>query len=73
MTNHDRLNGSLDKIIETTESSNIRILATRMRNDEDFAVSALAFFTILCTIDPFILDTINKRVLRTMLKNLLDD
>lgn len=69
-TNGERLNEALDEVIKQTKNEHTKILASRMRNDEDFCIGALSCFTTLCYLQPSILEKITKHILKLHLKNI---
>lgn len=72
MTNADKLNEILDEIIIEASKENVKILASRMRNDLEFTLDILAFFTILCIKHPTILEQLNNTVIVLKMQNILD-
>lgn len=67
-TNGERLNETLDIIIENTKKPNVRLLATRMKDDE-FCVDTLSLITNICYIQPSILSALNCQVLLMILSD----
>ena len=72
-TNGERLNEVLDKILEVSKNSNSLFIARRMREDEQFAIGALALFTSICYLQPSLLEQISKRVLAMHLNNFFNE
>jgi len=72
-TNGEKLNVVLDEIMKSHKNPDVVMLARRMRNDEDFAISALSFFTTVCYLHPSLLEQISRKVLMLHLKNAFED
>lgn len=66
-SNEDMLNKTLDAIIENTPKSDVRIIASRMRNDREFMIAALSLFSDLCCEHPFLIQSMNEMFLAKIL------